>query len=92
MGRDVKRLLTEIGRDGKIVAMKENRLLTITQAAARLGVNQKTLRRWADAGKVPHVRTLAGQRRFEVAVIDRLRQEMGFAATTEPAPTERRES
>lgn len=54
------------------------RLLTITQAAARLRVNQKTLRRWADAGKVPHVRTLSGQRRFEPAVIERMRREMGF--------------
>lgn len=58
--------------------MKAQQLLTITQAASRLGVNQNTLRRWADAGRVPHVRTLAGQRRFEVAVIERLRREMGF--------------
>lgn len=58
--------------------MKENRLLTITQAADRLGVNQKTLRRWADAGRVPHVKTFAGQRRFETVVIERIRKEMGF--------------
>lgn len=63
--------------------MKETRLLTITQAAARLGVNQKTLRRWADAGKVPHVKTLAGQRRFEEGVIDRLRKQMGFVNAEE---------
>jgi excisionase family DNA binding protein len=70
--------LTEMGRVASIRSMKEQRLLTITQAASRLGVNQKTLRRWADAGRVPHVKTLAGQRRFEVSVIERLRREMGF--------------
>lgn len=55
------------------------RLLTIRQAADALGVGQGALRRWADAGKVPCVRTLSGQRRFEPAVIDRIRREMGFS-------------
>ena len=52
--------------------------MNITDAARRLGVNQKTLRRWADSGKVPFVRTMGGQRRFEPAVIERIRREMGF--------------
>jgi excisionase family DNA binding protein len=65
--------------------MKEHALLTITEAAARLGVEQKTLRRWADAGKVPHIRTIGGQRRFEAAVIDRVRREMGFTDEATPA-------
>jgi excisionase family DNA binding protein len=63
----------------------DRKLLTITQAADRLGVNQKTLRRWTDAGKVPCVKTLAGQRRFEPAVIERLRREMGFEDAEESA-------
>jgi len=62
--------------------MKAAGLLTITQAADRLGINQATLRRWADSGRVPHVKTFSGQRRFEVAVIDRLRREMGFEETS----------
>lgn len=61
--------------------MDKQRLLTITEAAALLGVNQKTLRRWADGGRVPHVRTLGGQRRFETVVIARLQREMGFQGT-----------
>jgi excisionase family DNA binding protein len=58
-------------------------MLSITEAARLLRVDQKTLRRWSDAGKVPHVRTLGGQRRYEPAVIDRLRREMGFTDAVE---------
>jgi excisionase family DNA binding protein len=58
--------------------MNDERLLTITQAAARLGVHYQTLRAWADSGKVPMVKLPSGYRRFEPAVIDRVRQEMGF--------------
>lgn len=36
------------------------------EAVARLGVHPNTLRRWADAGKIPHYRTDAGQRRYDV--------------------------
>jgi excisionase family DNA binding protein len=69
-----------------------DRLLTITQAAARLGIEQKTLRRWADAGKVPCVRTLSGQRRFEPAVIERIRKEMGFTDEHESAEMSARDA
>ena len=31
-----------------------------------LGVNPKTVTRWADAGKLPVVRTLGGHRRYRV--------------------------
>lgn len=65
--------------------MKDLHLLTITQAAAKLGVNQKTLRRWADVGLVPHVKTFGGQRRFEPEVIERVRKERGV---TEDGSTE----
>lgn len=68
--------------------MNDDRLLTITQAAARLRIEQKTLRRWADAGRVPHVRTLGGQRRFEPAVIERMRREMGFKDADEAISSE----
>jgi excisionase family DNA binding protein len=58
--------------------MELERPLNIVEAARRLGVDQKTLRRWADAGKVPHIRTMGGQRRFQPAVIERIRLEMGY--------------
>lgn len=57
---------------------EEPRLLTISQAAARLGVHQNTLRTWADKGLVAHVKLPSGYRRFTVAEIARLRREMGL--------------
>lgn len=38
--------------------------LTVSEAAARLGVHPDTLRRWTDAGKVPSWTTPAGHRRY----------------------------
>lgn len=53
-----------------------NRLLTIAQAADRLGVHQKTLRRWADKGMVPVVKLPSGYRRFDPVDVERVRAEM----------------
>ena len=36
------------------------------EAAKRLGCHPCTLRKWADAGKIPHIRTDSGQRRYDV--------------------------
>ena len=38
--------------------------LRLTEAAQMIHVHPETLRRWADEGKVPYVRTPGGQRRF----------------------------
>ncbi len=38
--------------------------MTIGAAAQRFGVSRDTLRRWADAGKIPVIVTPGGQRRF----------------------------
>ena len=51
-------------------------LLTISQAAKRLGVHPNTLRAWADKGLVSHVRLPSGYRRFRPDEIDALRREM----------------
>ncbi len=58
--------------------MQENRkrLLTISEAANRLGVHQKTLRAWADKGLVAHIRTPTGYRRFDPADIEQLERTM----------------
>jgi excisionase family DNA binding protein len=55
------------------------RLLTVSQAAARLGVHQDTLRAWADKGLVPVIRTPTGYRRFDPGEIERVREEMGIS-------------
>ena len=46
------------------------RLLTISEAAARLGVNKKTLRAWADKGHLEHLRTPTGYRLFDPEVLE----------------------
>lgn len=58
--------------------MPDDKLLTITVAAKRLGIHYQTLRAWADAGKIPVVRLPSGYRRFDPAVIERMRTEMGY--------------
>ena len=52
--------------------------LELSEAAEFLGVHFTTLRRWADAGDVPCIRTPGGRRRFQrdelVAFLESLRQ------------------
>ena len=43
--------------------------LPISEAARALGVSPSTLRGWAAEGRVPHVRTAGGHRRFHRAVL-----------------------
>jgi excisionase family DNA binding protein len=45
-------------------AADERRWITIRDACALLGVDQSTLRRWSDAGKVPVFLTPGGHRRY----------------------------
>lgn len=45
--------------------------LLLTGAAAKyLGISDETLRRWADDGKIRHVRLPSGQLRFRKADLD----------------------
>jgi predicted site-specific integrase-resolvase len=37
-----------------------------------LGVDPKTLSRWANAGKVPSIRTLGGHRRYRASTIEKI--------------------
>jgi excisionase family DNA binding protein len=45
--------------------------LSLPQAAERLGVHSTTLRRWADQGDIPLLRTPGGHRRFTLSDLDR---------------------
>ena len=72
-------LIVRFSRHAKEVGLDENpKLMTVSQAAARLGVHPDTLRAWADKGLVGVVRTPTGYRRFEPEEIDRVREEMGL--------------
>jgi excisionase family DNA binding protein len=46
--------------------------LSIGDAAKELGISTKTLRRWADSGKIRCLRSPSGQRRFFLADIKRI--------------------
>jgi excisionase family DNA binding protein len=51
-------------------------LIELAEAARLLGVHPSTLRRWADSGKISHVRTLSGRRRFERVAVEQKREQM----------------
>ena len=49
--------------------------LSLSEAAVQLGVHPSTLRRWADRGDIPVMRTPGGHRRFSVADVHRFSAE-----------------
>jgi putative resolvase len=53
-------------------------LLTISEAARRIGVHPNTLRSWADKGLISHVKLPSGYRRFRPEDIEELRGEMAI--------------
>ncbi len=65
--------------------MSAEDFLELAEAAEILGVHQSTLRRWADAGKIAHIRTLSGRRRFSRDALEQVRQDMQLNATHQPA-------
>ncbi len=48
--------------------------ITTGEAATLLGVSPKTVARWANEGKLPHITTLGGHRRFPKQELVRLTQ------------------
>ncbi len=51
-------------------------LLTSGEVATLFRVTTKTVTRWAEAGKLPAIRTLGGHRRFPAREVLRVRDEM----------------
>jgi excisionase family DNA binding protein len=47
------------------------------EVAQLAGVTRMTINRWANAGRLPHVRTLGGNRRYEQADVKKLLVTMG---------------
>jgi excisionase family DNA binding protein len=50
--------------------------LSGSQAAQRLAVSPKTVSRWAKQGRLPHLRTLGGHRRYDPEMVERLRRQL----------------
>jgi excisionase family DNA binding protein len=50
--------------------MENDELLPPGEVARMLGVDPKTLARWAKLGKIPSQRTLGGHRRFRRSVVE----------------------
>lgn len=53
-----------------MTTLAERGFLMPGRAAARLGVTVHALRDWADAGLIPVVKTVGGQRRYRTADVD----------------------
>lgn len=51
-------------------------LLTPAEVATLFRVTPKTVTRWAEAGKLPAIRTLGGHRRFPAGEVHRVRAEL----------------
>lgn len=50
--------------------------LTTGEAARALRVSPKTVARWATDGKIPHIVTLGGHRRFPSSAVEELAQKL----------------
>lgn len=62
--------------------MTDDEHLKSHQVAQLFGVNPKTVNRWAEAGRLPFIRTLGGHRRFpRAAVMALLRGELPTEGT-----------
>lgn len=70
----------------RVRTQRRPQLLSVSSAARLLGVSASSLRAWAAAGQVPHVRTPGGHRRFEV---DRLVEWLEERGGSPPAPAQR---
>lgn len=77
--------------------MSAQKFYSISEAAQKLGISAKTLRRWDKAGKVKINRTPNGERIFTAEEIDKLRARVSPfsvqpAAQTELAPSSNKSS
>jgi len=59
--------------------------MNVGEAATHLGVSAASLRNWSDKGLVPFYRTPGGQRRYELADLDRFIDSMRQPSKSELA-------
>jgi excisionase family DNA binding protein len=56
--------------------MADEKPITTSEAARRLGVHRDTVARWIRLGDLPAMRTPRGQYRLDPQVIERMRRQM----------------
>ncbi len=61
-----------------------SRLVSLKAAATAVGVSSSTLRRWADDGRLPAIRTAGGHRRFPLEGVRRLAADQHPQAIVRP--------
>ena len=66
------------------MTVPEDKQITLQAAAATLAISPSRLRRWADEGRIPSVRTAGGHRRFSLSAVRRLAAESGVRPTVRP--------
>lgn len=59
-------------------AAEDGAYIRTSEAARILRRSPKTVTRWARAGRLPHLVTLGGHRRFPVAAVKELARRMGL--------------
>lgn len=59
--------------------------VTTGEAAKLFNVTPSTIKRWADAGDLPHTRTLGGHLRFNRAELEAIKDDNTHATTAEAA-------
>ena len=62
----------------------EDAHMTLQAAAATLAISPSRLRRWADEGRIPAIRTAGGHRRFPLEAVRRLAAERGVRPQVRP--------
>jgi excisionase family DNA binding protein len=65
-------------------AAEEEAQMTLQAAAATLAISPSRLRRWADEGRIPAIRTAGGHRRFPLEAVRRLAAERGLRPNIKP--------
>ena len=71
-------------RGGSRSAAEEDTQVTLQAAANALAISPSRLRRWADEGRIPIVRTAGGHRRFPLQAVRRLAAERGVRPSVRP--------
>src|SRR6266498_1381214 len=67
---------------------REDALLTTGEVAMLFRVSHRAVRCWADAGKLPYIRTLGGHRRFLASAVWEALSAVLPATERQPAPVQ----